>query len=100
MKSIWKYTFEITDDFTIEIPSGAKFLHVDIQQLPYPLGSDSKIREAPCIWVLVDPEAQPMKYSFKLFGTGHPFPDDDSKLYYIGTFKMAGDLLVFHLFHE
>lgn len=65
MKTIWKYTLEITDIQHVDLPEGAEVLHVDNQN------------ESLCMWALVDPKAKPgpMRY-FEIFGTGHPIKED------------------------
>jgi hypothetical protein len=60
MVSVFKYQFEIVDDVSVEMPIGAKVLHVEDQ------------RGAACLWALVDPEATKEVRCFRLAGTGHP----------------------------
>lgn len=105
MKTIWKFPFEVGDIIELEMPSEAIILHVDVQKqiTNHVHGSSSggsfgssMIEEIPCIWALVNPEAPKEIRKFRLFGTGHPFPDEP--LSHVGTFKMAHDKLVFHLF--
>lgn len=89
MNAIWKFPFEITDDFEIEMPEEAKLLTVATQG------------DVPCLWAMVDPEAPKEMRKFYLAGTGHPlhneYMNDNS---YVGSFQMKGGALVFHLFCE
>jgi hypothetical protein len=90
--SIWKFEFEVDDEFTIEMPKGARILHVDTQH------------EKPCIWALVVVESPKVNRRFAVRGTGHPCDDlnlyraPDERSVFVGTFMMAGGVFVFHLF--
>ena len=84
MKTVWKFPFDIHDELTIYMPKGAEIIHVDVQ------------REIPCIWAIVDPEAEQIPMKFCLRGTGQPFTGDEGE--HIGSFQMSGGALVFHLF--
>jgi hypothetical protein len=87
MKTIYKYPFEIKDDFVIEMTEDAEILTVQTQ------------KELPCIWVIVNnnPDLLQITHKFKLFGTGHPMPNN-FKGNYVGTFQMYNGNLVYHLF--
>ena len=87
MKSIFKYPIPITDVFTLELPKKAKILTFQTQH------------EQPCIWALVDSNAEKETRHFKLYGTGHPVESIYS-LKYIGTTQMADGGLVWHLFEK
>lgn len=50
MKKIYKYRIEVTDDQNIEMPVGAKILTVQTQN------------GVPCIWAMVDPNAEKKEY--------------------------------------
>lgn len=87
--AVWKFQFEITDTFTIDMPDGARVLHVGLQG------------DTPTIWCLVNPEAGPCPVAFILRGTGQPFEESLARAcVHVGTFQMAGGQLVFHLFTE
>lgn len=86
MKSVYKYPFEIADDFEIEMPAGADVLCVDAQY------------EVPCIWAMVDLAAPMSNRKFHLAGTGHPLGDEIEGHHYVGSFFLKGGSLVFHLF--
>ena len=86
-KTIWKFLFETTDFFTLDLPVGAEILAVALQ------------RGQPCIWVLCDPKAGKETRIFVVYGTGHPIYHCSDKKY-IGTYQLSGNGLVFHLFEE
>jgi hypothetical protein len=85
MKTIWKFPFEPTDEFSLVVPVGAKFLSAQVQ------GS------IPCAWFLVNPEAAKEKRYFRLLGTGHPFPDSEGCMH-LNTFQQFDGAFVWHLF--
>lgn len=84
MKTIYKYPVPLTDDFTLDLPKGAKVLTVQMQH------------GEPQLWVLVDPENYTVKRSFRLVGTGHSVPTVG--IWYINTFQLDNGSVVFHLF--
>lgn len=83
MKTIWKYTLEITAQQTIRIPEGAKILCVQTQF------------NKPFIWADVDPDFTKAERIFLITPTGGPVPSHSE---YIGTFQIDGGQLVFHLY--
>ena len=85
MKTIYKYTIPVTDDFTLKLPKGAKILTFQAQN------------DTPCIWAVVDDIAELETVHFKLLETGHPAGNIDP-MKYIGTALIAGGALVWHLF--
>ena len=84
MKTAWKFILQ--PKTTVEIPDGAKILHIAQQ------------REYLCMWALVDPEQPKVKRTFIVYGTGHDMPDDPGE--FVGTALMDGGSLVFHVFEE
>lgn len=80
---MFKYQFPLDDQFALDMPVGAKILHVGVQM------------ERPCIWALIDDAAPSVSRGFSLRGTGHPANGVGK---HIATFGMAGGTLVFHLF--
>ena len=87
MKTIWKFGLGTKDDFTINMPTGAKILAVQIQH------------GKPCIWAMCDDGASGDKRRFRIFGTGQLIPGAEG-LKYIGTFQVYDGDLVFHVFEE
>jgi len=84
--AIWKFTLGVTDEQTVHLPYGAAVLHVAVQ------------RGVPCLWAIVDPEAEKEPRVFLTFGTGHPVPDSPGN--YLGSYMLDGGGLVFHVFES
>lgn len=86
MTVIWKYPLVIRGAQEIEMPIGAQFLCVQVQQ------------DKPCIWAQVDPDAGAAVYQVFLVGTGHEVETQVSKrARYLGTVQMPYGL-VFHVY--
>ena len=83
MKTIWKYEFEVNDNFILSMPMRAKVLHIECQG------------RTPCIWAIGDPSAEKTKRKFRVVGTGHPI-SDDTLLSFVGTFQQPP--FVWHVF--
>lgn len=81
-KRIWKYVLQITDEQIIEVPNGAKPLHVGQQ--------DGHL----CLWMVVDVESEFTKFVVNIVGTGNPVPNELPP--YIGTAQIHA--LVWHVF--
>ena len=86
MKAIWKFHIRVTDNQEIEMPVNAKILCVQMQ------GGE------PFIWAEVDTDAPILKRKIKVFGTGHPMPDEQME--YIGTFQMINGRVVLHAYAD
>lgn len=85
-KRIWKYQLHTTDTQNLTMPVGAEILTVQTQN-------------GPCLWVLVDPDAEMEKRTIETFGTGHAIPDTPvGERKYIGTYQLHNGALVFHVF--
>lgn len=84
---VWKYQIGTKDiaDNTIEVkmPKGAEIIHVQAQ------------REIPCIWALVDPEAEPETRYFYIAATGEDVP---CVVRYVGTVFQQDRFYVWHIF--
>lgn len=91
MKTIWKFSFPIADEFSFEMPVGAQILSVQVQNGPS--------GENACLWALVDPSAPREDRAFRIRGTGHDAAGIDAETF-IGTFQMLGGSLVWHLFNR
>jgi len=86
MTTIWKFTLKVADSQTIDMPMGAKILHVNTQ------AGDV------CVWAEVDPLEKTKEHRhFEIRGTGHPIAPIIKKQY-IGT--VLFDRLVFHVFER
>jgi len=82
MKTIYKY--ELNPLHTVlDMPKGAELLCIKVQ------------RGTPCLWALVDPDADMEHRPLVVFGTGHEVVNAGK---YIGTFLIENDSLVFHVF--
>lgn len=84
---IWKYFFGVTDEAELEIPVSHCILKVGSQ------GDDI------CIWALVNPKSSMRKLHAKVFGTGHPIPDEVVlRAQYLDTVFTHDNKLVWHVF--
>lgn len=88
---IWKYTLEITDRQTIELPAARYFLHAG-QQGEGPYGDL-------CLWFMIDPDAKKVTKTILIYGTGHPLRDED-EISYLASVVMGSGQLVWHVFEE
>jgi len=84
MKTIWKYTLDVTTLQLIEIPSDFEVLSVQCQN------------NVPCVWIIVDPDSEKIGRLFEIKGTGHEL--EDKKRTFLGTFQTEVFDLVFHVF--
>lgn len=86
-REIWKFELKTTDNQKIEMPVGAEILTVQTQN------------ETPCLWALVDPNADKETRCFEVFGTGHSVNYDVGVARnYIGTYQLHDGSLVYHFF--
>jgi hypothetical protein len=83
-RTIWKFELEIKDTQFISMPKGAEILCVQIQ-----IGN-------PCMWALVDPDAEKQDIEFSTYGTGRAV--DSRPKTYVGTYQIINRMLVFHVF--
>ena len=83
---IYKYQFQIADEFSIEMPFEAIILHVDVQG------------GVPCIWAMVDPDAEKVQRKFRIIGTGRRHESTLAFKPHIATFQMPP--YVWHLFED
>lgn len=83
-RAIWKFKLTTDGVQQVSMPEGSVILCVQTQG------------GCPCIWATVNPDAQQVKRTFEIFGTGHPMPEATRT--YIGTYQMLAGSLVFHLF--
>ena len=86
-KNIWKFQLETADYQTISMPKDAEILTVQTQD------------DTPCVWALVNPEAEKEDRNFELFGTGHKVPDMGVREY-VATYQLHGGSLIFHVFER
>lgn len=88
MARIWKIKLEKSDVQKIELPGDFTFLSLQTQN------------GEPTIWFWVPDTTKKEKSIVKLrtVGTGNQFPKDVKVENYVGTYLMASDSLVFHVF--
>ena len=84
MKTIWKFTLEITYEQTVEMPTGAALLCVQIQG------------GKPQLWALVDPSAPRESRTIITLDTDEPAPDRFGA--YLGTYQTHRGAVVSHVF--
>jgi hypothetical protein len=84
MLVIYKYPLAIRDFQTVELPTGAKLLHVAQQ---------GRLQ----LWALVDPEVKATyAQEIFIFGTGHPMTKNPG--IHLGTVITGEGALVWHVF--
>lgn len=88
-EQIFKYPIPFSGEFELELPTGAKIIHVDTQ---------TNIPDELCIWAIVDASALLETRLFFLLGTGHFLPRTDADLHHIGTVLVQN--FVWHLFES
>jgi len=79
--TIHKYSLTINDTQTVQMPTGARLLSVQMQA------------DQPRVWAMVDPDAPMVARRLRVVGTG-----GEAVGVYVGTFQIHGGLRVFHLF--
>jgi hypothetical protein len=88
-RSIWKFPLEITDYQSVNIPTYAEILSVQVKD------------DIPYIYAIVNPQEETETRHFEIFGTGNPFEvEENIKRVYIGTFFSHKDRFVWHLFER
>lgn len=87
MKTIWKFSLDVTGSQRIEMPKGAQILTVQSQH------------DQACIWAIVDvcDGCETEMRTFEIHGTGNPLPQEPGiDRPYVGTFQQSP--FVWHLF--
>lgn len=89
MKVIHRFEIPIEPHFSLELPIGARIVHLDLQE---------RAPHAPCFWVLLDPEPTRtiVRRTFALVGTGWPL-EEGRPLEHVGTFQQQNGF-VWHVF--
>lgn len=84
-RTIWKFELSSVGVVSVDMPRGAKVLHVGGQ------------RWKVCLWAEVDATAEKELRVFAVVGTGHHYkPEDGQSWQYVGTAQMH-DGLVWHV---
>lgn len=87
MKRIWKRALKLTQHQDVELPIGAKIIHVAEQ--------DGNI----CLWFICDSTAKLEVKQIQIAGTGQEAPNGDYYRY-LGTAMLAKGLFVWHVFEK
>ncbi|MEC7161165.1 MAG: hypothetical protein VXW57_05065 [Pseudomonadota bacterium] len=82
-ETVFKYPVQL-GAFSMDMPAGARVLHVDMQ------GAE------PVMWARVNPSADIVRRRFYCAATGETLPRNAGG--WIGTLKMQGGALIFHVF--
>jgi len=85
--TIWKFSFDVSNEVNIEMPKGARIICVADQNT------------VPCIWAIVNPDNPMELRNFFIRGTGSLLGEADPSGY-IGTFQQLNAALVWHLFEK
>jgi hypothetical protein len=87
MRTIWKFEIAIVAPGLIRMPKGAEILTVQTQH------------GVPCVWAIVDPQAEKEDRYFEILGTGQPvYEGEEVDRAYVGTFQQPP--FVWHLFER
>lgn len=88
-KVIYKYPIPLNDTILLQLPKNAEILFVETQN------------GDPFIWCLINPELELVPRYFHLYGTGMEIEEDTlHENVYVGTFKLANERLILHLFER
>jgi hypothetical protein len=82
--TIWKFALKITDRQHIRMPRGAQLLDVQMQG------------DTPCLWVIADPNNEPVLREIDIYGTGHLVSEGPNQ--HIGTIQDGA--FVWHVFDQ
>ena len=82
MKTIHKYTLQLTEWQSIQMPAESKILTIQMQN------------GVPCMWVEVDTSLQSVTRKFLTVGTGHAINDE---VVYLGTYQLYSGGLIMHV---
>lgn len=91
MKTIWKQKLMTgCGEQTYRLPFGVEVLKLDMSG------------GVPCVWFMVDPDAEPTDFTFVTIGTGHEIPTNVlDNMRHIGTYQtldMESNVFVGHVF--
>jgi hypothetical protein len=85
--TVWKYPLEIADEQTITVPADPRVLHLGMQY------------GQPCLWILVNPEKEPIEMVIRILGTGWA-PVETLLWVPLGTVMQKDGRLVWHFFWD
>lgn len=89
MTAIFRYELDITPTQDVKLPSGHQVLSIAPGRAGYYID----------VWVKIGPGDHDTLRTFRVFGTGHPLPDPEPPMDFLGTAVMS-DGLVWHVFTE
>ncbi len=84
MKVVHKYLLPAQDEVKLEMPIGARVLHVGAQGKQL------------CLWALVNPKGKTRTRTFRIAGTGHEVGSASPT--HLGTALMNNGAFVLHVF--
>ena len=87
MKTVYKYRVNVSDTVVVEMPKGARLLHLE----PVDAGV---LNDTIDMWVEVESEAEVEDRVFYIVGTGHPLPT--APAHHVGT--VQGRPFVWHVY--
>lgn len=86
MRTIHKYSLELTDFQYVQIPEGYAILSVEMQ------------RDKPILYAIVESTAKLTTVGVVIKGTGHLFEEDVGVVDFINTINVHEGRLMFHVF--
>ncbi len=84
IRNIFKYKIQIEESFTVDLPKNAEIISLQSQYY------------TPCIWALVNKDAELEKRRFVTIGTGQAV--DNTGMKYIGTYQLNKGTFIGHVF--
>lgn len=91
-RTVYKYAEILADTVTLDLPVGARILHV----APSPAIAYGE-QDALVFWVQIERDVPTERRTFRVFGTGHDMPDDVA-LEHVAT--VMDGRFVWHVFEE
>jgi hypothetical protein len=85
--AVHKFPFFIEDVVRLQMPEGARILHVDQQTM---VGADL------CVWAHVRKDAPKVERVLAVYGTGHDMPAEPGV--FINTVMFNGGAIVWHVY--
>ena len=103
MRTVYKYTLEVTGEQDITMPEGAIIRHVGVQDTeatvaaePLSWVMENRPHEKLTVWAEVDTERRSVLRRFLVVGTGHPMTPAERWDFFLGT--VIDGPLVWHVY--